>query len=436
MLPFVVVAWRATIPIGDNSLLWHIRAGSLQLETGEVLRADPFSFTALGEAWRTQSWLAELGYGWLENVTGGIAWVPTMKVIAVSLTVALLGLVIHLVGRGSPWLTLGGMFLLVWQSIPFGIARPALLGYILLALVVAVAHIRPTPLWTLPLLVWLWASIHGMFVIGLAYLFLDGLGKRSRKQLVAVAISGLATVFTAHGLGTWWVLVQFLRNRGALDLISEWQPPDFSDPFVVPMLVVVLGIIVAGARGRLEPSQLWIVVPFVAFGVLAERNLWPAVLVLTPVAILGYGGGSTLERPASTEPLVLNWVIAAVLVVIGLVGVTRPAELREDRFPSSEAMEALDGGRVFHGTAVGGYLIYSSWPERLVYIDDRAELYGEAGFRQMYDLRRGVNVESTLAELEIEQAIVAADWPVVGYLELLGWAKLHEDEDFVVMAAR
>ena len=56
-----------------------LRAGELQLEIGRVLTTDPFSFTAGGEAWRTQSWLAELGYAWLEDVTGvvgnrGDAW--------------------------------------------------------------------------------------------------------------------------------------------------------------------------------------------------------------------------------------------------------------------------------------------------------------------------------------------------------------------------
>ena len=45
--------------------------------------------------------------------------------------------------------------------------------------------------------------------------------------------------FTAHGLGVWWIVLQFLRNRGALELISEWQPPDLTNPFLVPLLLVM-----------------------------------------------------------------------------------------------------------------------------------------------------------------------------------------------------
>ena len=289
-VPFILLAWRASLPIGDNSFLWHVRAGTLQLDLGSVLTTDVFSFTSQGEAWRTQSWLAELGYGWLENLTGGIGWVPIMKFVAMSMTVALLALVVHKVAGRRSAVTLAGLLLLVWQAAPFGIARPALLGFVLLAAVVAFSQLEKRPLWLLPLLFWFWASVHGMFVVGLGYLFLDAMRRRSRRQVVAVAISGVATAFTAHGLGAWWILLQFGRSRGALDLIREWLPPDFSNPFLLPLLIVILGIMVAGTLGRLAPDDLWILIPFVAFGLLAERNVWPAVMVLVPLAAGGVDG--------------------------------------------------------------------------------------------------------------------------------------------------
>ena len=166
LVPFVAIAWRASQPIGDNSFLWHVRAGTLQIDRGQVLTADPFSFTESGAAWRTQSWLAELGYGWLERTSGGIGWVPTMKFLAVSLAVGLVGLVIYRVSNRSHWVTLGALVLMLWQSSPFAVARPALLGFVLLACVVAIAHSNRRPLWALPLLFWLWASVHGDAVHG------------------------------------------------------------------------------------------------------------------------------------------------------------------------------------------------------------------------------------------------------------------------------
>ena len=436
LIPFAVLAWRATLPLGDNSFLWHVRAGAVQLDAGEVLRTDPFSFTAFGEAWRTQSWLAELAYGWLERMTDGIDWVPLMKFLAMGVTLAVLGLVIHRVDRGRHWVTLGGMFLLLWQAAPFGIARPALLGFLLLALTVAVAHTPRAPLWLLPPLFWLWAAVHGMFAVGLGYLFLEGLRRRSRKQLVVVGVSGLATALTAHGLGTWWIVIQFLKNRGALELISEWQPPDFSNPFLMPLLVVITGLIVAGALGRLAVADLWVVLPFVGFGLLAERNVWPAVIVLTPFVFAMDAAPQPSPAKPKGESVLVNWAFAGAIVAVGVVGLLQPLEAAEERFPTRDAVAALDTGQpLFNGSAVGGYLIYADWPDIEVFIDDRAELYGAEGFQRFHDLKSGIGVEETFAELGIEQALVSTDWPIVEYLELLGWDYRFEDENFVVMGA-
>ncbi len=433
LVPFVVLGWRAALPVGDNSFLWHVRAGTVQLDAGEVLRVDPFSFTAAGEAWRTQSWMAELGYGWLENLTGGIGWVPTMKFLAMLVAVALVGLAIHRTGRGRSGVTLAGLFLLVWQISPFAVARPALLGSVLLTVVVAITYSDRRPLWLLPPLFWLWAGVHGMFVIGLGYLFLDAVRRRSRKQAVAVVLSGVATSLTAHGLGAWWILVQFLQNRGALDQIAEWLPPDFTDLFTIPLLIVIVGLIVAGAVGQLEPGDLWLIVPFVIFGVLAERNIWPAVIVLSPIAVHALHTRKEKVAPDRAEAVGLNWAIAVALIVVAVVGLTRPLELREDLFPSAAAVAALEQGPLFHGSAVGGYLIFADWPQVEVFIDDRAELYGADGFERFRNLRAGIDVQETFAELSIDQVIVTADWPIVDYLELLGWDYRYRDDHFVVM---
>ncbi len=434
LVPFVVIAWRAALALGDNSFLWHVRAGTVQLEAGEVLRADVFSFTALDEAWRTQSWLVELGYGWLENLTGGIAWVPVMKLIAMSATVALVGLAIYRTSKGRPGVTLGGLLLIVWQATAFGVARPALLGFTLLGLVVAITYTDRRPLWLLPMLFWLWAGVHGTFAVGLGYLFLDALRRRSRRQVVAVALSGVATGLTAHGIGVWWILVQFFKNRDALDLISEWQPPDFTNPFIVPLLIVIIGVVVAGALGQLDVTDLWIVVPFVVFGVMAERNVWPAAIVLAPIAVRAFNAKDPKPRPVRPEAVVINWAIAVALVAVAVMGVTQPLRLSEDRFPVQAAVDMLQPGPLFNGSAVGGFLIYAEWPDRDVFIDDRAELYGVEGFQQFHDLKSGLGVTGTFADFGIEQALLKTEWPLVEFLEILGWDYRYRDEFFVVMS--
>lgn len=432
-VPFIVLAWRASRTISDNSFLWHVRAGTVQLEQVEVLRSDVFSFTAQGEAWRTQSWLADITYGWLENLTGGIGWVPAMKFVTISLAIALVGMAIYRnTGRRSG-VTLAAILILVWQAMPFAVARPVLVGFVLLAAVVAFSHMDRRPLWLLPILFWFWASVHGMYVVGLGYVFLDAIRRRSKRQFIAVCIAGAATAVTAHGLGTWWVLVQFVRNRGALDRIAEWFPPDFSSPLILPFLAVIIGLLAAATLGRLKPVDLWVVIPFLVFGVSAVRNVWPAVIVLAPLAARLVYGGDTEPKAKSDEPVVLNWAIAVVLVGVAVFGVAQEAHLSEERFPSRDAVDALDPGIQFNGSAVGGYFIYADWPDRSVFIDDRAELFGEDSFIEYQELEAGVGVAEAFERYGLEQAILDTEWPVVGYLELLGWEYRYEDDFFVVM---
>ena len=213
-----------------------------------------------------------------------------------------------------------------------------------------------------------------------------------------------------------------------------WAPPDFSNPFLLPLLAVVIGVLVAATLGKLETGDLWVAIPFIAFGLLAERNVWPAVMVLTPLAATAFSRGDQEPQGQRAEPWVINWAIAAILIAVAGVGLAQEAVLDEDRFPVPEAIAELQPAPLFNGSAVGGYLIYLDIPGIDVFIDDRAELYGAEGFQRFHDLKTGVDVPSTFAELGIQQAVVSAEWPLVERLELLGWDYLYQDEFFVVMA--
>ncbi len=57
--------------------------------------------------------------------------------------------------------------------------------------------------------------------------------------------------------------------------------------------------------------------------------------------------------------------------------VARAPHLDPEHFPIDAARQ-LTAERVFHDDTTGGYLIYAYGPERQIYIDDRAELFGPA----------------------------------------------------------
>ena len=201
LLPFVWMAWIVGRPVGDNSFLWHVRAGTAQLEIGRVFTTDPFSYTAGGSEWRTQSWLAELGYGWLENLTGGIGWVHFMLMAVVSLTLIAVGMAVYRATGGQLIPTTVALLVVAWLAAPFSVPRPVIFGYLGLALVVLLLGRRDADLFVLPPLIWAWAAVHGSFVLGIGLVVLDAIRRRSARRGAIAAMSLVLASLTAHGSG-------------------------------------------------------------------------------------------------------------------------------------------------------------------------------------------------------------------------------------------
>ncbi len=428
LLPWVGVVRGARLPISDNSLLWHIRAGTLQAGQGEVLRADPFSYTFHGSGWRTQSWLADLLYGWLEGLAG-LAWVQWELIGAGMAMFTLLGIAVYR-RTGSAFRTGLALGVTMVLGLGFLVPRPVIFSYVLLSLLI-LALDDDRLRWAIPLVVWLWASVHGSFVIGLGLIALDGLRRARPARLVDLAASAVTASLTAHGLAVWWVLLQFFGSRGALDLIQEWAPPNLTEVSGIPYLIIVGALLYGAVRGRLTARDLSVVVPFVTFGLTAERALFPAVLVLVPFAASAFPPA----RPAASRStgLPVDWVLAVVMLVLPFFLGDEGAQLDREVFPVAAA-QTLETDRVFHDDAAGGYLIYAQWPDRPVFVDDRAELYGEAFFRRYAAVRFGqVEPGELFEEFGVEEALLRQSDPARLLLADRGWSITYEDDEFLVM---
>lgn len=426
LAPLVAIAVSAVRPLVDNSMLWHVAAGRLQLEAGEVLRTDPFSFTFAGDPWRTQSWIADIGYATLESWFPGAAWVPWLLTIA---GVAFLGLVGLAVYREVPSPTAVGLVLIVLLVITtrFLVPRPVILSLVALAaIVVAVADERSH--WVVVPVVWVWAAVHGSWPLGVGVVVLQGVRTGSRR-LGAVAIASVvAASLTAHGMAVWEILWRFAVNRDALDVIQEWQRPDFTEVQFLPFLVIVAGIGVAVVQRRVGLRDAAVVLPFLLFGLTSARATLPALVVLAPFAARSLAG---LSVEAGTRSRV-NAALAAALVALGvLVVATAQTGPAPERFPT-EAAAHIEPAATFHSDVAGGYLIYRG--ER-VFVDDRAELYGAEFFRSYQRVRDGGDEwRQVFAEYGIRAALLERDLPLAGVLRNAGWAEIHSDEWFVVLA--
>lgn len=427
LLPLVAIFIGARSTVRDNSFLWHIRAGELQLDGGSVLTSDPFSFTALGESWRTQSWLADLLYGYIERLSPLSigAWVTAVSAILLVYLVTL-----RAFRRGGSVFVAGMVGLCVmWLSLGWFSPRPVVISLALFALLVVVAEEQRFR-WAVPLVMWLWASIHGGFIVGLGFVVLTGLARKDKTYLWDVLASVVAVSLTAHGWGVWEVLVEFLGGRGALDLITEWANPDFLGLAMVPFLAILIGLLVAARRGVIEEGALWVVVPFLLFAFTASRSVPIAAIALVPWFAASLAPISELVRVSTPGNLLTLTVAVATIAVPWLLPIE--SGLDPTSFPL-EASRHLTEDRVFHDDGTGGYLIYSAFPDRLVYIDDRAELFKER-FVDFARSSSGQEVwQDVFEQWDFQQVLLKRDVPLVQVLLAGGWTERFSDETFIVL---
>lgn len=425
-----VVAWRAVAQLSDNSFLWHVRAGTLQLDRGEVLRSDPFSFTAGGESWRTQSWLVELGYGGMERVTGSLQWVPTMMFLVMVTALAFVGLAVYRIVR-DPTKTALAVAAVSWVGMLFLVPRPVIFSFLLLAAFVVILGHPDRLAWTLVPLSWLWAAIHGLFVVGLALVALEAVRRRSWRLLGIGVAAGVTTLLTAHGGGTIQILLDFLENREALGFLSEWKRPEFFSLGLMPVIAVTATLVMAFVSRRLDTGFLTVAVPFVLMGALQLRSVFPSLIVLVPLASAALVTGQPTRR-ASGGRRTINMGIAVSIALLAVVGLARPIGRNTASLPPDAAVASLTEAEVFHGPGSGGLLIWSEYPHRKVFVDDRAELYGAEFFRDVVATLNGETGTELLDRFELDEALVKTRWALTDVLAREGWRETYRDERWAV----
>lgn len=429
LAPWILIVLGTRHSIRDNSFLWHIRAGTAQAESGSVFTSDPFTFTAFGEPWRTQSWLLELFYGWAEGLFG-LSFAPWMVVFFSIVTFSALALLGFKVLK-HPFPV--AIFLVLTAVLAAGVLnpRPVIASYSLLALLVLTDSDARTR-WALPLILWVWASVHGSFVLGGLYLACQLIRRREWRAWPQLLAAGVAVSVTAHGIAVWETLYRFLKAGEALSNIREWGSPDLLSLPLFPLLVGLLLLPLAAHRGWFQIRDYWLLVPFVAVGLTANRSVFPAWIALSTVFLPSLQILPLARRRITPLERRLLLSIAG-MIAIGPLLLPRSSALDARLFPI-DAMKSADSTRLFHDDGVGGYIVYAEWPSRLVYIDDRAELLIDELPRFVQArAATGDEWEEVLMDYEFEQALLRVEDPLFQVLRLDGWVKVFEDENFILL---
>ena len=90
-------------------------------------------------------------------------------------------------------------------------------------------------------------------------------------------------------------------------------------------------------------------------------------------------------------------------------------------------------GRLFNSYNWGGYLLWTL-PEYPVFIDGRADLYGDDILNQWHAV---VNADKDalplLDQWDVKVVLLEPDWPIIEVLKSNGWKVEFEDEQAVIL---
>ena len=177
--------------------------------------------------------------------------------------------------------------------------RPQLLGMALFAAVLVLVTDRrahPRRLWAVPVLVLVWANIHGSFFLGPVVLGLAWLEDvhdhvpRPHRALIVALVSVVASCVTPFGPGVWAYALGVSSNPTVTQRITEWQATSLHDVpgllFFGSALAVVALIARRGERTS-WPTLAWLGVFFV-IGAYAIRGVawWPLGAVAAIAGVL------------------------------------------------------------------------------------------------------------------------------------------------------
>ena len=455
-LTFAVAGWRSTLGrLSDNSFLWHLRTGRWILEHG-VPRHDLFSFTAEGTRWIAQSWLAEVIYGALDRTVGPFAirlLTASTGALVAAFTYRLAVRVARdrLVAAGVTLGAIAASFTL-WSERPLFLGILALVG-LLWVVEAPDCALGRRPLVTIPVLMWLWANLHGSFALGFVYLGLHLAGRwldgappwrdRERQLLIASAIALGACLLNPYGPALLLFPVQLVSRGDVINRIVEWRSPDFRSlqgVFFAGWLALFIGCATLG-RHRLSRRDVLVSVPFALLALWAQRNITIAPLVGVPIAARAVAAavprpevGGRLSRP-----------IGVLLLALGLLWTAQAAaqpDFRFDPYPVRAMrfveQEGLLGRHLLTDDGWAAYVIVHYWPRQAVFIDDRYDMYPIRVIDDFFTLNHlDPGWERVLDRYGIEVVVWNRKKPLTQALDLdPGWRRLYQDKQAGVYVRR
>lgn len=397
LLTFLFV--YATQPLADPDFWWHLKSGEVMAQTGGWLQSDPFNFSGDGMVSVREALILK-GY-WLWQVTAyglyslfGFNGIFLLNFLT---AFAMAGVVIQSMRRQQVGYALAifllgcGFFLL---SAIYQLERPQVISFLFAAILLEfLARVRDGGAlgWSLPLLMLLWANLHGGFVVGDLILLCFAVGAaieyrhdlpRLRHLLIWTGMAIGASLLNPNGAMVFVEIFSFQASAlmtGVSEYQSTWVKFQQGSWFVVILwLLIALYALGIWSSRRLYWPEVFVALFLAGFSATYMRNVGFFALAMLPVIGFNVQRGIFL-RSWSLSPA---WKYLLVVMTVGLLLWQANVDWQKGRTAGGSSLftlaEASDfilasgiQGRMFNSYESGGYFLWKLYPSHRVFIDGR-----------------------------------------------------------------
>jgi hypothetical protein len=433
---------QASAPLGNDDTFFHLRFGHEFLSSWRI--SDPGSVTSQATRdWVPTQWTAQAGMAGMENLFGlaGVAWLAGLMFTAYVVT-------LYLACRqvASP-LTSALVTVVAYLCSVTGLsARPQMVSYLLVVVVTSAwlrtAQDRRLRWWLVPL-VWAWATLHGMWPIGIAIGAVAVLGcaldRRSDrpwllKAAAIPALSAIAVCLTPLGPRLY---LEILSVGSRSEYFKEWGPTNFTE--IAPLLLATLMALVIVLALRQVPfnwTQTLLLLQAGGWAIYSARTVPVAAAMLTPLAAMALQSAQRPSEPIDRrEGMFVGGALLASLLLLTAIVPGTSTDSPADREWVDDALHNLPPDTVLlNEWDWGGYLMWRHPQLNLV-------MHGYGDTFTDKELNR--NVDITLLRPEWDQrvestgatvALLDPDSSLAYDLERSGgWAVVREDDEVVLL---
>ncbi|MBW2478192.1 MAG: hypothetical protein JRE63_12805, partial [Deltaproteobacteria bacterium] len=353
-------------------------------------------------------------------------------------------------------------------------ARPHLFSWLCLLITLNILLVGGNYLCWLPLISVVWANLHGSFILCLVLQFIFICGtflesqpinkinvlsalKRLRKPIAIFVISIIVCGLNPFGYEL--LVFPFAVSKGIFsEIIAEWQPPNTQGMWYFRYYILALLVFYSLSNNAVTWTERLLALFFVNAALLHIRHISLLVLVLSPFIakmihfniiktvpqISNVTDNSQLRLSSASGPLI------TLLIALGLIFTTAinsnliqfltPDKIIEVKVDDLDELIAFfdkhrPEGRMFNEYALGGYMIFALEDPPKVFIDGRADMYGEQILLDYQQIRTSEKFRNQLLEYyKIDWIVSEKGSELISSLNTTGlWRTKFENNSYVVL---